>query len=372
MTNRQAAQETRNVTVCAFLVVPANAAIFTANVAFSTIATKMQADGDAAVVAGNNAAADNTGYSLDKVIAKEAASEMAAQLCASSKVKLDMLGNNSISKSLNGTVTYYFAAKVAICGNRLMNVYNIMNTNLTLITPDYLIAAQLTAFLAKINTYTTTKGSSSLINNNSPVLTKTYSTAMKLTSSDVVTIKELAKFYKKTQPVFYAGIMKACKMPAVTVRHTPVIITITDAHTTGVLAGVDGTLTKSKELPISNVAGVMTYATVSAGNATATFAKAGYITGIKAVDILRGKTNTYSIALVPGVMTAEQEEEVASRVAQAVADENALIAAKKKAKRDAAEARVAAKQKVVVEPIVEGVAAAAEPAAETSDAAATK
>ena len=62
MTNRQAAQETRNIAVCAFLTVTANEAIYAGNVAFSTISTKTQADSAAAVTAGTNAAVDNTGY----------------------------------------------------------------------------------------------------------------------------------------------------------------------------------------------------------------------------------------------------------------------------------------------------------------------
>ena len=365
MTNRQAAQETRNITVCTFLEVPANAAIYADNVAFSTIATKMQTDSDAAVVAGDNAVADNTGYSLDKEIAKDGASQVAAQLCASSKVKLDLLGNNAISNLLHGAATYYSIAKDAICGNRLMNVYNAMSTNLATITPDYLTAAQLATLLSKINTYTSTKGSSILINNNSPVLTKKYATAIKLTSADVAIIKELAKFYKKTQPHFYAGLMKACKMPAVTVRHTPVVVTITDASTTGVLAGVAGTLTKSKELPVSNVAGVMTYATVLSGSATATFAKTGFITAIRTLNILRGKSNSYSVALVPGIMTAEQETDINTILAQVIVDDKALIVAKKKARTAAIEATAAAK--LIVEPAVEAIVLAADPATETGE-----
>ena len=214
---------------------------------------------------------------------------MAAQLCASSKVKLDILGNNAISKSLNGAASYYANAKDAVFGNRLMNVYNVMVTNLLTITSEYLTAAQLSTFLTRITTYTTTKGSSLLINNNSPVLTKTFNTAVKLTNTDVDVIKELAKFYKKSHSFFYDGIIKACKMPTVTVRHTPVVITVTDARTTGVLAGVVGMLTKSAELAICNVAGVMTYATVSAGSATGTFAKTGFITDVRIINILRGK-----------------------------------------------------------------------------------
>ena len=67
MTNREAAQGTRNITICTFLLLPANAAVYADNVAFSTIATKIHTDSAAAVVAGDNAAADNSGYSLDKI-----------------------------------------------------------------------------------------------------------------------------------------------------------------------------------------------------------------------------------------------------------------------------------------------------------------
>jgi hypothetical protein len=180
-----------------------------------------------------------------------------------------------------------------------------------------------------------------LVNNNSPVLTEAYNTAMKLTTSDVMTIKELAKFYKTLNPAFYSGIMSACTMPAVNVHHTPLVISITDASTTGVLANVAGTLTRTKELPTSNVAGIMIFATVSAGSATATFTKKGYISAIKTVNIVRGKTNNYTVALVPGVMTAEQQEAFKETLATIIASEKAALAAKKRAKLNAKVAKVA-------------------------------
>ena len=222
-----------------------------------------------------------------------------------------------------------------------MGAYNIMSENVLLITPDYLTPAQLTDFLKKINTYDTTKGSSTLVKSNSPVFTETYNTAMKLTTSNVNTIKELAKLYKTVQPAFYAGIMRACTMPAVTVHHTPLVMTITDASTTSVLANVAGKLTRTKELPTSNVAGIMIFATVSAGSATATFTKKGYISAIKTVNIVRGKTNNYTVALVPGVMTAEQEVAFKETLATIIASEKAALAAKKKARLDAKVAKVA-------------------------------
>ena len=102
-----------------------------------------------------------------------------------------------------------------------------------------------------------------------------------------------------------------------------------------------GALTRTKELPTSNVAGIMIFATVSAGSATATFTKKGYISAIKTVNILRGKTNNYTVALVPGVMTAEMEEAFKETLATIIASEKAALAAKKKARLDAKVAKVA-------------------------------
>ncbi len=185
---------------------------------------------------------------------------------------------------------------------------------------------------------------------------------MKLTSSDVATIKELVKFYKKTQPVFYDGIMKACKMGAITVRHTPAVINVTDASDGSVVQGAESTLTKSKEVLISNIYGVIKYVKVSAGFTTGTIAKVGYITQILPMEIVRGVTNTFNVSLVPGIMTAEQKEAVKATIAQVIADEKAIIAAKKKAKKDAKAATAASV--LLVAPVIETVA---EPAAETGD-----
>jgi len=164
---------------------------------------------------------------------------------------------------------------------------------------------------------------------------------MKLATSDVVTIKELTNFYKTLHPAFYVGIIRACTMPAVNVHHTPLVITITDASTTGVLANVAVKLTRTMELPTSNVAGIMIFATVSAGSATATFTKKVYISTIKTVNIVWGKTNNYTVALGLGERAAEQQEAFKETLATIIASEKAAIAAKKKAKLDAKVALVA-------------------------------
>ena len=109
-------------------------------------------------------------------------------------------------------------------------------------------------------------------------MTKEFEDAMKVTNENVLTVKLLAKKYKKSDASFYNLLIKACKIPAITVRHTPVIFNLTSTETTGVVAGVEGTLSRSKEVMVSNVGGVLQFPTVLAGAAIATFKKIGFIT----------------------------------------------------------------------------------------------
>ena len=356
MNNGQQSRLTRNAALNTFMGL--NLASYTTDAAMTTIATKMNADSAAAVTASIAAEADNTGYAAQKDLAKLKASNTAAALCDNCQVKLVLLGDLIISQSLNGTYTHYYGAADALCGSRLMAVYNVMETNLALITVDYLTAAELSAFLLEINAFTALTGSTSAVNGGSSVLTKQFATDLKQTNVDVETIKKVGKKYKKLNLVFYNGLMKACKIPAITVRHTTVAYTITDSSTTGVLAGVAGTLSKSKELPVSNVGCVMTYTTVPAGAATASFSKTGYITQIVAIDILQGKMNTSNVSMVPGVMTAEEEVALKITLDASVAAEKAATAALKKAKKKAkteaavAAALVAAETVEVAEPAV--------------------
>ena len=53
------------------------------------------------------------------------------------------------------------------------------------------------------------------------------------------------------------------------------------------------------------------------------------------MTILSGKKNTFTVALTPGIMTAEQEAAVIATVAKIVEDEKAAKATKAKLKKEA-------------------------------------
>ena len=58
-------------------------------------------------------------------------------------------------------------------------------------------------------------------------------------------------------------------------------------------------------------------------------------TKIVEMTILSGKTNSFTVALTPGIMTAEQEDAVKATIAKVIVDEKAATAANKKIRKEA-------------------------------------
>ncbi len=331
MNNEAQARLTRNGIVNSYLA--KNAAVFATDVAMKTISAKFVKDTDVAAAASIEAEIDNTGYSAEKLLAKTTASITAAELCGNCQVKLDISENTIVSSSLHAAVTYYSTVAAALCCSRLMGVYNILLENLTLITSDYLTAAQLESFLEEINTYKELVGRAGMVIGGETVATKLAESTLKVTNADLVTMQKAALKYKSKNPTFYKGLIKSIKIPTISVRHTPVVVTVFDAVTKELIGGVSVKMTKSKETHVTNLEGIMTSNTVSAGNTMATLDKLGYFSTLKQWKILRGQINEFTVYLTQGTMTAEEEEVFAVKLAEAIAAEKAATAAKSKSRK---------------------------------------
>ena len=305
MTNKAQAKLARNETVENLM--EAQAAEYNTDAAMKTIVLKFKTDCATANASSIIAETDNSGYSAEKHLAKDAACATAAALSANCQVKLDILGNIIASQSLNGTLSYYTSTSDALCSSRLMSVHNSMLENLTLLTPDYLTAAQLTAFLGQINTFSGLSGTSSLAIGGETVATKQAAADLKVTDKDVATIKKVALKYKKLNLPFYNQIINACRTPKIPVHHTPVEIAVKNSITDEPIGGVSSTFSKSKEIQISNPQGIISYITMSAGNTIATLVKKGFISKLVPYKIVRAQLNSFSVSLTPGTITAEQE-----------------------------------------------------------------
>ena len=298
MTKNESAKMNRNTATCTCLE-KFLATFSTTDPALKSCYTKIKDDTADTVLSAIAASANNTGYSADKIIAKKEVSLIASSLSGSAQVKFDILNNNTLSKSLNSTISFYINASDAVTEVRLMNAYDIMNTNVTLITADYITPAQLTEFLNKITAYTTISGTSMNVNKVSPVLTAKFKSDLKLTSQDIISIKKIMLKYKKSNPEFYYAVMISCKIPTVPVSHTPFVVTISSSIDGSPIPDVKGTLTNSNETPMSNKIGIMTYETVLGGNKVATFTHPEFISKEVDIHIISGETNSLSITMTP-------------------------------------------------------------------------
>ena len=340
MTNDEQAKQTRNETVKAYMF--NNATVFATDVAMTTINTKFNTDCGTSVASFIAAEVDNSGYSVEKHVAKLIASNSAAQLGGNCQVKLDILGNIILSNSLHSAVTYFTSSSDAICLSRLMGVHDIMFENLSLFTPDYLTAPKLVDFLGEINTFKGLRGSTALVNGGHTVLTKKASADLDLTSADIVIIKKAALKYKTSNPTFYNGLMQACKIPAIAVRHTTGNFEIIDEVTKIAIGGVTGTMSKAKESQISNPEGILFFPALLSGHSTGILSKPGYISKLINMDIVQGVNNTASYSLTSGIMTAEEEAALKLSLSEAIAADKKAIALRVKTKKALKAAALAA------------------------------
>ena len=305
MTNREEATMKRNASCCAFL--DKNTAIFENDVAFNTIYNKMKADtantNDAAVLT----AADNTGYSLEKVKAKTIVSETASKLCGNAQIKFEELENWILYNMLQSTKRYYFGVSDTLTLSRAQKVKDIMKANLLQITAEYVTTQQLIDFQAEIDDLMAWQGKSTNMIAVSPVTTATFKKHLKLTSKDIVVIKKLVKNFKETDLEFHEGVLKNCKTPAAKVMHTKVSFTMIEAHSGKKLEKVVGNLSNSKQMPVSDNKGVMLYQNVKRGKAIATFKLDSFEEQSKEIWILVGKDNKFIVKMDRKILDSKKE-----------------------------------------------------------------
>ena len=151
MTNREQASMTRNEGCCAFL--DKNIAIFEEDVAFNNVYIEMVDACAAAVASATDMEADNTGYCVDKIVAKNKVCEMASALCGNAQIKLKELDNMALYNMLHSAKRYYLGVADALTRSRLQLAYNIINLNKLQITTDYITLEQLADFKALIIKY---------------------------------------------------------------------------------------------------------------------------------------------------------------------------------------------------------------------------
>ncbi len=279
-----------------------DALIYQNNPAVVTAVVAFNAANDINLQAAANAHPVNAGYSDEKRKFKKILSKMASNLSGKAWVRLTALGKTAIADKLFVNPNDFFSladsAFIALC----TGAYDIMLANINDLKPDYVTDANLVTFLGKINTFSGLKGTSDLVHEVSPLLTKAFEESFKPVSQAIEVVKLMVRDYDDEDyadydPDFYDRTMTSTHLPAVNVHHTYVNIVAIDKITGKALEGILFTLTNAKKSGTTDWEGKVTLERPKAGKDILTGVLNGKVVYLEHIEIKRGKNNDFQLQL---------------------------------------------------------------------------
>ena len=151
--------------------------IYSGNKGFSDQKTLFDTTYADLIAKAGNVGINLTGFTDNKDIAKEQLAEQTSDLCGFAFIKLESLGLHDIAEQLLINPTDFVRLTDSQAGITAKKMYNLMKDNQLLITDDYVSVAQLTALLATITAFITSKGTTTQLHKTSPADTKAFKDA---------------------------------------------------------------------------------------------------------------------------------------------------------------------------------------------------
>jgi len=294
------AQMSANEATHQFLISEAALAVIGTDKAVMDKVAQFEINRKASIISAAAAGINNTGFSQDKLDAKELMSFMASCLAGTAQVKLDELGKNSISRQIHEADSYYLYAADSEASTEAQALHDLLLTNIELFTPDYISAADLISFQGLISGFSNIQGSSAAVHRISPELTLAFKTDLNATKKNGTDIKKLIKKYKKTNSVFYRSMVDVMK-PKITIHHTNLSLLIVEAKTNIPVNDAVATFSDSAKTGVSIEDGSMLIEEIGNGDKTMTITSDRYKDSITNINILSGRTNSFKIELNPKI-----------------------------------------------------------------------
>ena len=298
MTTKDSAQMSANEATHQYLISDAATEVISNDNAVSSMVDLFDKNRLASIKSATAAGVDNKGFSQDKLDAKFEMSFQAACLAGSAQVKLESLGKNSIARQMHSAETYYMQAADSEASTEVRALHDLLVDNLSVLTPDYVSAAQLLDLQSLITVFMTTQGSSAAVHRISPELTQVFNNDLAACKKNGVDLKKLIKKYKKSNNLFYKSVVDVMK-PKNTVHHTDIDLLVIDALTELPIKDAVATFSDSAKTGISKEDGSLLVEEIFHGEKTMTVISTDHLPSVTTVNIISGKTNSFKIMLTP-------------------------------------------------------------------------
>jgi hypothetical protein len=187
------------------------------------------------------------------------------------------------------------------CASLAQGAHDIMEANIGDLT-GYVAPEDLETLKSTTEDFRNMQGTSELVHEVSPTLTKAFVDSFKPVKDAIETLKLLVRDYEATNIEFYNRFMASTVIPAVAVRHTYVSIHATGANSGNAVEGAVFTLTNAKKSGTTDWEGNALIAEVKQGKDVLTGVKKNN-EGVEQViytghiEIKRGKTNLFELKI---------------------------------------------------------------------------
>jgi hypothetical protein len=238
---------------------------------------------------------DNTGYSKQKMQAKKDMADSAAHLSGFAQVCLLKLKKNLEASQLHISSSEYSHIPDTEAKALAQSAHDVMDANITNLSPDYVTADDLTGLQNLINTFNTTQGSSTSVSQGIPEQRKNFKQAIITIDSTINDICLLARKYITSNADFYNNLLAQCVIPVVNIHHTTLSVTVKKKSDNSPITNATGSLSNSKKTGTSDAKGFMTIEQVRKGNPTLSIKAAGFTDYTSLIHIISGQDNHFDI-----------------------------------------------------------------------------
>ncbi len=296
MNHRELAQMERNGGLFTFLALASSHTIYDSNGNFV-----IERDGQAAkhvitLDKASKAGIDNKGFSADKLEKKNLLADEAALLSGYAFVKWGptKLNKPAFALQCHTFATDYLGIADVECTALAQAAHDLMFNNSGDLT-GYVAAGDLTHLQTTINNFTAADGSSQSVNAASPADTAAFKTALRNENKCIPDLLFMVRPFKTINKTFYDKVVLLCELPAVSVLHTDVIVTVLKTENNEVITDAHGTLSNTKKTDDTDIHGELEIDEVHSGKAILTITQPDRVTIVEEITIQIKHVNHYTV-----------------------------------------------------------------------------
>jgi len=180
--------------------------------------------------------------------------------------------------------------------------YDQIEKHMAHIGTDFITAEELDFLKTMISGFDDSHSTSTAVQQDSPLQTKAFKSAIRVQDGVVEEIKLLARKLKTSKPDFYEKLLVASTVQAVAVHHTSLSINVKDKVSGKPIANVTLSLSNSKKTGTSDEAGHISIDQVLSGTVTISLKAAAYADQSLQVGIVKRVDNHLEVSMVPNTV----------------------------------------------------------------------